>query len=94
MQKYKSSIGSIAAMAITFALLLGGATINAAPKGTAQKKCPVMSGSINKNIFVDYKGYRIYFCCSGCDSEFKSNPEKYLQKMKEQGVVPEKSPKA
>ncbi len=46
-----------------------------------QKTCPVMGGEIDKKIFVDYKGKRIYFCCPACVDEFKKNPEKYLKKM-------------
>jgi len=28
---------------------------------------------------VDYKGKSYYFCCPGCDTKFKENPEKYLR---------------
>jgi YHS domain-containing protein len=62
------------------------------PPATAQTKCPVLGGNIDKQVFADYKGQRIYFCCRGCDAEFKNNPEKYVQKLKEQGVTPEASP--
>jgi YHS domain-containing protein len=41
---------------------------------------------------MDYKGQRIYFCCQGCDAEFKKDPEKYLKKIKEQGITLEKCP--
>jgi YHS domain-containing protein len=27
---------------------------------------------------VEYKGKSYFFCCAGCDTEFKKNPEKYL----------------
>jgi len=58
----------------------------------SQTKCPVMSGKIDEKFFVDYKGKRIYFCCSGCIEEFKKDPEKYLKKMEAEGVTPEKTP--
>ena len=61
-------------------------------QGQPQTKCPVRGGDIDRNNYVDYKGQRIYFCCKGCDEEFKKNPEQYLEKMKSQGVTPEKSP--
>jgi YHS domain-containing protein len=64
----------------------------AEPSVRAQTKCPVLGGNIDKQVFADYKGQRIYFCCRGCDAEFKKNPEKYLQKLKEAGVTPESSP--
>ena len=57
-----------------------------------QTTCPVMGGEINKNIYSDYKGYRIYHCCSACPSEFKKNPEMYMKKLKDSGVVLEKTP--
>ncbi len=49
-------------------------------------------GNVDKNIYADYKGQRVYFCCKGCDEEFKKNPEKYLEKMKSEGITPEKCP--
>lgn len=63
-------------------------------QGKAQTTCPVLGGNIDKNIYVDYQGQRIYFCCKGCDAAFKKNPEKYLKIMESQGVTPEKSPAA
>lgn len=48
---------------------------------SVQKKCPVMGGDIDKKVFTDYKGRRIYFCCGGCIEKFKKNPEKYLRKI-------------
>jgi YHS domain-containing protein len=68
------------------------ATPPAEPSVRSQTKCPVLGGNIDKQVFADYKGQRIYFCCRGCDAEFKKNPEKYLQKLKEAGVIPEASP--
>lgn len=63
-------------------------------QGKAQTTCPVLGGKVDKNIYVDYQGYRIYFCCPGCDAEFRKDPEKYLKKMQQEGITPEKSPKA
>ena len=57
-----------------------------------QTHCPVMGGEINKDIFADHNGMRIYFCCAGCDGEFKADPDKYLAKMKAEGIEPEKLP--
>lgn len=61
-------------------------------QGNPQTKCPVLGGNVDKNVYADYKGYRIYFCCKGCDEEFKKNPEKYLEKLKAEGVKLEKAP--
>ena len=47
-----------------------------------QKTCPVMEGNpINPNIFVEYEGKKVYFCCAGCPEKFKADPEKYLSKL-------------
>jgi YHS domain-containing protein len=50
----------------------------------AQKLCPVTGEAINPNIFVDYDGRRIYFCCDMCPAQFKKEPEKFLKKLDEQ----------
>jgi len=60
--------------------------------GKQQVACPVQGGKINKDLYTDYQGQRIYFCCPACIEIFKKDPEKYLQKMREQGVVPSRSP--
>ena len=45
-------------------------------------KCPVMGGDIDKKVYTDYKGRRVYFCCARCNAKFRETPEKYLKKMK------------
>ncbi len=57
-----------------------------------QETCPVLGNKINKDLYVDYNGQRVYFCCPQCLTVFQKNPEKYLQKMREQGVNPEPIP--
>lgn len=47
-----------------------------------QTTCPIMEGNpINKNLFVEYKGKKVYFCCAGCPETFLKNPEKYIAKL-------------
>jgi YHS domain-containing protein len=46
-----------------------------------QKICPVMEAPIDKNIFVEFQGKKVYFCCSQCKGNFEKNPEKYLPKL-------------
>jgi len=46
-----------------------------------QVVCPVMEGPINKEIYTEYKGKKVYFCCSGCKEKFEKEPEKYLSKL-------------
>ncbi len=46
-----------------------------------QTICPVMGGAIDKNIFVEYKGKKVYFCCPECKAKFEAEPEKYVAKL-------------
>ena len=46
-----------------------------------QTECPVMGGAIDKTIFVEYKGKKVYFCCAGCKEKFEAEPEKFLAKL-------------
>jgi len=80
-------------LTLVLALFLAGPAL-AAASPPVQTTCPVLSGKINKDIYVDYKGERIYFCCKGCDAQFQKDPEKYMKKMREQGVKFEKAPAA
>lgn len=58
--------------------------------GKSQVACPVQGGKINKDLYIDYQGQRVYFCCPACIDIFKKDPEKYLKKMAREGIVPEK----
>jgi YHS domain-containing protein len=60
----------------------------------AQETCPVMGGTIDKSVYTDYNGMRIYFCCTACSEPFKKDPEKYMKKMEADGIVCEKAPVA
>ncbi len=60
--------------------------------GKTPVACPVQHGKINKDLYVDYQGQRIYFCCKECIPIFQKNPEAYLERMRQEGVIPEKSP--
>jgi YHS domain-containing protein len=49
---------------------------------TEQTMCPIMDGNkIDKNVFVEYKGKKVYFCCAACKGEFEKDPEKYIAKL-------------
>jgi len=61
-----------------------GATLSPTKEITVaaeQTTCPIMDAPINKNIFVEYKGKKVYFCCPGCEDKFKAEPQKYLAKL-------------
>lgn len=57
-----------------------------------QTTCPVMGGAVNREIFIDHDGKRIYFCCNPCLEEFEKNPGKYMGKLKEQDIRLEEAP--
>ncbi len=60
----------------------------------AQAYCPVMQNNkINKNLYVDFKGKRIYVCCKGCLPMVKRHPEKYRKMLKDKGVKVADTPK-
>jgi len=46
-----------------------------------QTICPVMGGAINKELYTEYKGKKVYFCCVGCKGKFEKEPEKYMSKL-------------
>jgi YHS domain-containing protein len=79
-----------------FSIIIAAAFCLSLAMGTAwakpQENCPVMGGKINKSIYTDYSGKRIYFCCNACPEPFKKEPEKYMKKMEAEGVEFEKAP--
>ena len=74
------------------ALLIIGATSLFAEELTPQTVCPVMGGKIDKNLYVDADGKRIYVCCRGCIEKVKADPKKYITQLEEQGITLEKTP--
>ncbi|AMK10796.1 YHS domain-containing protein [Pseudodesulfovibrio indicus] len=85
------------AVVLLFAVLtpLGVLTVgqvDAAPGN--QQLCPVMGFEINRELFTDYQGKRVYFCCPSCPPEFKKTPDTYMAAMEADGVVPEDAPAA
>ena len=60
----------------------------------AQTLCPVMGGKINKDVYADYEGKRVYFCCEGCVPEFQKDPAKYINKLENEGVKLQEVPTA
>ena len=55
--------------------------VEAVAAAIEQTKCPVMDSPINKALFVEYKGKKVYFCCPGCEDKFNAEPEKYVAKL-------------
>ncbi len=59
-----------------------------APKALkSQTICPVMGNAIDTTVYADIQGQRVFFCCSGCISKMKADPDKYFKKAAEQSVL-------
>lgn len=52
----------------------------------AQEKCPVMGTPIDKKLFVDKDGKRIYMCCPMCKDKIVANFDKYAKQFEDQGI--------
>ncbi|MCX5685704.1 MAG: hypothetical protein NT049_18765 [Planctomycetota bacterium] len=66
------------------------APVAEAPK--PQTKCPIKGGAINKKLYADVEGYRVYVCCSGCLEKVRADPKAALDKIRANGEEPEKLP--
>ena len=74
-----------------------GGEVNAKKHATMMKKqtmCPIEGNKIDKKIFSDKNGKRVYFCCAACKKEFDKNPAKYMKQMKDRNIELEKTPPA
>lgn len=65
--------------------VLTGGRIMELVKMTLQKTCPIMGGKIDKKLFVDADGYRIYVCCAGCLDKVKADPAKAVKALASKG---------
>jgi YHS domain-containing protein len=55
---------------------------------TEQTTCPVMGGAIDKDVFVEYEGKKVYFCCEPCKGKFDAAPATYVAKLPQFNQVP------
>jgi hypothetical protein len=65
---------------VSAALLAAASLLWAAGPDLTHAKCPVQGGQAMAGSSVDYKGGKVYFCCAGCDAEFKAHTAKYAAK--------------
>lgn len=54
-----------------------------------QATCPIMGSKINKDLYADVAGYRVYVCCPGCIAKVKQDPDKALAALYSKGEAPE-----
>ncbi|WP_372807704.1 hypothetical protein [Pontiella sp.] len=94
--KRKTAIALIAAMSVAFAaqgVEEKKAETAAAVEPKEQTHCPVMQRSaVDKALWVDVKGKRIYVCCPGCIEKIEANPDKYINRLEAEGVTPDSTP--
>ena len=64
----------------------GGREDTASKISKVQTICPVMEGKINRELYVDIQGKRIYVCCQACIDKVKKDPETYIKKLEGEGV--------
>ena len=69
-----------------------GAKAEVKAEAKAQTHCPVMNAPINRKLYVDHAGKRIYVCCGGCVARIKADPDKYIRQLEEKGVTLEAVP--
>jgi YHS domain-containing protein len=67
---------------------------NSVTVARVQTTCPVMGGKVNKNLYVDHDGKRIYVCCQGCIGALQKDPGKYIKKLEDAGVVLDRAAEA
>ncbi len=80
-----------------FILLMGNLSAKEAFKQNPQEKkvqtdCPVLGEPINKNLYVDFQGKRIYVCCDDCIEKVNADPEKYIKEIEGKGIVLDATP--
>jgi len=46
------------------------------------EECPVMEGTpVSRDLYLDYRGVRVFVCCEGCVSDFREDPESYVDNL-------------
>ena len=58
-------------------LMLGNRVQAAQPPAVPKAVCPVMAKPVKQDVSIDYKGGKLYFCCSGCIEKFRADTAKY-----------------
>ena len=70
------------------------AALPEADRAAAEKQqvCPVTGkplGTMGKPYKVEVKGQTVFLCCDGCEEELKTDPDKYLAKLKPAAEKPD-----
>lgn len=84
----------IIVLALALFMFVAAPAAGFAAEHMVQSKCPVMGGAPNEEVYADYEGKRVYFCCPACIDVFKKDPEKYMKMLKDAGMELEDAPKS
>ncbi len=57
------------------------------PSSQTQVTCPISGKAVDPNACTIHLGKCIYFCSKACAEDFAKEPEKYLKKLEEEGMV-------
>lgn len=84
-------IRSMAAVAVTGALVWGGLAIAEEKSPTTQPAYPLKTcvvsdeelGGMGEAHIIKYEGREVRFCCPSCEKTFRKDPAKYLKKLDE-----------
>lgn len=93
-EQCKAKHGAEAAMTCEDGSCKAGGGAHAAATLQPQKTCPVMGGKINRAVYADVNGKRVYACCPGCIAKIKAEPDKYMAVLAERGEGVETLPVA
>ena len=94
----RTTLTAVAALSLALtatALAADGKKAETKPAAEAKQQthCPVMQRyPVDKTQWIDMKGKRIYVCCKGCINQIRANPDKYIKRLEDQGIVLEKAP--
>ena len=81
------SLSLVVSLLVFGCVHVGGGSV----KLKQQTTCPIMGKTINKQIYTDYEGKRVYFCCKACIDEFSKDPKKYVREFEDEGIFLEKA---
>jgi len=69
-------------------IMAGLSGLGSKTQAQTNEYCPVTtSEKADPNIFLDYQGKRVHFCCNKCKRDFLADPDAYLANLK--GLRPE-----
>jgi hypothetical protein len=81
-------VGVLLVLAMTLACAANAKAADASKETPTkvQTKCPVMGNPIDKSLFVDKDGKRIYLCCPKCSSAVTKDFAKYAKQLEGEGI--------